>query len=190
MKLILFLKTETTGLPPRKKLTKKNSEKWPHLVALHYKIGHYDKLSNKINIINKGYYIVKPDNYEIPKISIKFHNITNEIANNKGYDLKKVLNKFFNDINDVKFIVGHNIPFDLNIIKSEILRNNLDHDLDDKNIIDIMNFNHDYEFPKLEYLFEKLHGHKFKKSHPRKSNINIIIKCFEKLYNNRVISKN
>ena len=84
---------------------------------------------------------------------------------------------------NVKIIVGHNINFDFNILKGEIIRNNLDINIDLLKV-DTINFFHNYDYPKLGDLYIKLFGREFKKSHPRKSNINIIIKCFEYLYTN------
>lgn len=185
MKQVLFVNCETTGLPKKNgTVTKDNIDNWPRLVSLHLKVGHFDKESKKIVIGRKLYCIVKPDGYHIPKISTKFHMITNEIAEKKGNNIRKCLDEFVKILSTVKFIVGHNVMFDINTIQAELLRYNYNVDLYKYDLIDTINFRHEYEYPKLENLYELLFGRKFKKSHPRKSNINIIIKCFEKLYSN------
>ena len=45
-----------------------------------------------------------------------------------------------------------------------------------------MTFHHKFDYLKLDDLHMKLFDQQFKKSHHRKSNINIIIKCFDYLY--------
>ena len=84
--------------------------------------------------------------------------------------------------NDVKIIIGHNVLFDLNLTKAEIVRNDMDIDLDKYDLVDTMTYKHDSKRINLEKLYIKLYNKKFKKSHKRKSLINIIIKCFEYLY--------
>jgi DNA polymerase III subunit alpha len=191
MKNILFVNSETNGLPAKGmyEVTEKNYEKWPNLVSLHYKIGTYNKKNNTIEIKYKKYFLIKPENFKISKKSIEFHGITNKKARLKGNDIKLVLKKLKNDIEKfkIKIIVGHNINFDLNILKAEIKRYELDLNLDLLKV-DTINFFHNYDFPKLGDLYLKLFNKVFKKSHPRKSNINIIIKCFEYLYGEHVKS--
>jgi DNA polymerase III subunit alpha len=191
MKNILFINTETNGLPKKGTydVTEKNYEKWPHLVSLHYKIGTYDKKKNNIEIKYKRYFLIKPDNFKISKESIAFHGITNKKARINGNNIKLVLKKLRHDIEKykVKIIVGHNINFDLNVLKAEIIRSNLDINLNLLKV-DTIKFYHNYEYPKLGDLHVKLFNREFNKSHPRKSNINIIIKCFNYLYSEHIKS--
>ena len=185
MKNILFLKIETNGLPKGKvkEVKKDNLNCWPKVISIYYKIGHYNKETKKIDIIYSCYSIVKVD-FAINKYAQRVHQITDEMIQNEGIEIKSILNQLNNDIQkyNIQFIIGHNINFDYNIIHSEFFKNEIEFKNENMKLIDTINFNHDYEYPKLEELFEKLYGRKFKKSHPRKSLINIVIKCFEKLY--------
>lgn len=185
MKTVLFLKTETNGLPKgrHKEATKDNLDCWPNLISLYYKIGKLNLETNKINIEYSNYTIIKGD-FKINKYAQKVHQITNETIKDEGQDIKDVLNKINDDLEkyNIRVIVGHNIMFDYNILNAEFIRNNLTIYNEKIQTVDIINYNHDYEYLKLEILYQKLFNRKFKKSHPRKSLINIIIKCFEKLY--------
>lgn len=185
MKNLIFINTETNGLPKKGvyDVNEKTYDKWPNLVSLHYKIGTFNKKNNNIEIKQKKYYLVKPKDFRISKESIKFHGITNKKANKDGNQINLVLKKLKKDMekNNVKIIVGHNINFDINVLKAELIRNNLDLNLNLVKV-DTINFFHKYDYPKLGDLHVKLFGREFNKSHPRKSNINIIIKCFEYLY--------
>ena len=190
MKTIVFLNTETLGLPIGKisTVTKANINKWPRVVALHLKFGYYDNITLQIQILRSIYCIVKPDGYIIPKEISDIHGITDEIANKEGLDIGNILNEtkeiFIGnrDIHPVTTIITHNSKFHLNVLKAEFFRNNIDFDFSIYSMIDLVNFRHKLSYPKLDKLYESLYSKKFKKSHPRKSTINVIIKCFEKLY--------
>ena len=184
MKSILFVKIESNGLPKTKEnvITRDILDKYPNLISLYYKIGKINNDTKKVDISLQSYHIIKP-NFELNKYAQKVHELTDDELSN-GEDIKDVLNKMKKDLdeNNVKIIIGHNVLFDLNLTKAEILRNNLNIDLDKYDLVDTISYKHSYDFPKLEVLYEKLYGRKFKKSHKRKSLINIIIKCFEHLY--------
>ena len=187
MKKILFIKIESNGLPQTKfNLNDTNISKFPNLNSLYYKIGKININTNKVDIIKTNYNIIKPD-FVVNKDAQKIHEITNKQML-KGKKIIDVLNKLKEDINiyDIKIIIGHNINFDLNITIAEIKRNNIDLNLFNFDKVDTLYFNHEYEYPKLEYLYELLYKRKFIKSHNRKSLINIIIKCFEYLYQSKL----
>ena len=61
MKNIIFINTETNGLPAKGvyEVTERNYDKWPNLVSLHYKIGTFNKKKNIIEIKQKKYYLIK-----------------------------------------------------------------------------------------------------------------------------------
>jgi DNA polymerase III epsilon subunit-like protein len=58
----------------------------------------------------------------IPEESIQFHKITNEISAEKGVPLNEILNEFFDHFRTADTLIGHNIEFDINMIKIELLR--------------------------------------------------------------------
>ena len=55
-------------------------------------------------------------------ISEKVHGISTELAQKKGTDLKEVLDNFKNILSNTKYLCGHNIVFDINILSSEYYR--------------------------------------------------------------------
>lgn len=185
MKTILFLKTETNGLPKgkHKKTTKDNLNCWPNIISLYYKIGKLNLETKKIEIEYSNHSIIKGD-FKINKYAQNVHQITNETINDEGKNINDVLSNLNEDFKKfkIRFIVGHNIMFDYNILNAEFIRNDLEIYNEKIQLVDTISYNHDYGYLKLEDLYEKLYNKKFKKSHPRKSLINIIIKCFEKLY--------
>jgi DNA polymerase-3 subunit epsilon len=62
------------------------------------------------------------DEITIPEDSIKIHGITNEISQKNGINIKLILNEFFCHLMDIDLLVGHNVSFDINMIKVELLR--------------------------------------------------------------------
>ena len=116
---VLVFDTETTGLPQTKILNPDTLHEWPTVVQFSYVI--YDLSLNDI-VESKDYIIKVPESILISEDSTKFHGITNEISSKKGILIDKVLNEFFYYLRNVDWIVGHNISFDINMIKIELLR--------------------------------------------------------------------
>jgi DNA polymerase III epsilon subunit-like protein len=118
MRFLVF-DTETTGLPQTKYINPFTLHQWPHIVQFSYII--YDSSLNDI-VESKDYVIRLPENMLIPEESTKIHGITNEISTKKGVPINEVLNEFFYYLRGVDKLIGHNIEFDINMIKVELLR--------------------------------------------------------------------
>jgi DNA polymerase III epsilon subunit-like protein len=118
MKFLVF-DTETTGLPKTKYINPTTLEYWPHIVQFSYVV--YDSSLNEI-IESNDFIIKMPENILIPEESSQIHGITNNISNEKGVSLTFALNEFFNSLKNVDILVGHNINFDINMIKVSLLR--------------------------------------------------------------------
>lgn len=118
MKVLVF-DTETTGLPQTKILSSDTLHMWPNIVQLSYII--YDLSLNEI-IDTRDYIIKVPDNIIISEEVSKIHGITNEICSNTGVSIDNVLTELCYFMRDVDCIIGHNISFDINMIKVELLR--------------------------------------------------------------------
>jgi len=116
---VLVFDTETTGLPETKILNPDTLNLWPHIVQFSFVI--YDTSVN--NIVESSDSIVKvAEGLVIPEESIKFHGITNKISKRKGVEIQMILNEFFYYLRNVDILVGHNVSFDINMVKVEILR--------------------------------------------------------------------
>lgn len=115
----LTIDSETTGLP-----IKKGDSYADYKECIYYDTSRIVQLSwictygNKI-ILSRNY-IVKIKNIEIKNSHI--HGITNQKCETEGIDLQIILDQLNTDLSDTKMIIGYNLEFDLNIIKSEIYR--------------------------------------------------------------------
>ena len=118
MRLLVF-DTETTGLPQSKFIAPSTIHQWPHIVQFSYII--YDTSLNDI-IITKDYVIKIPESISISEESSKIHGITNDISAKRGVDINDVLSEFFYFLRGVDLLIGHNVEFDINMIKVELLR--------------------------------------------------------------------
>jgi DNA polymerase III epsilon subunit-like protein len=107
----LFFDTETTGLPPSGAKYDTDFMSFPHIVQLSW---YFDGQFKD--------FIIKPDGYEIPEEVSKIHGITTEIALEKGVLFENIITGFIDDCLLADKIIGHNIYFDISIVKANILR--------------------------------------------------------------------
>jgi DNA polymerase-3 subunit alpha len=129
--MYLIFDTETTGLPKRWDLPLTESENWPRCIQIAWQI--HD--SNGAIVSHKDY-LIKPDNFTIPFDSEKVHGISTDLASQEGVPLSKVLSEFKATLEKTKYIVGHNVSFDRNIMGAEFLRAGLADPLETMAIVD------------------------------------------------------
>ena len=194
--MYLIFDTETTGLPKNWNAPISDSDNWPRMVQISWQI--HDSKGDLIEVKN---YIIKPEGYEIPYAVVKVHGITTERANKTGIDLSFVLTEFNAALEKTKFVVGHNIGFDNNIIGAEFIRKNIDTTLSTFDTIDTKDDSTNYcelpggrgggyKWPKLEELHEKLFGVKFDAAHNAAADVEATARCFFELIRLKVIAGN
>jgi len=116
---VLVFDTETTGLPKTKIINPDTLNLWPYIVQFSYVI--YD--INLNDIVGSSNNIVKVSKEVIiHEDSVKIHGITNEISSMKGSHLNIILKDFFYHLRNVDLLVGHNVSFDINMVKVELMR--------------------------------------------------------------------
>ena len=108
---VLFLDTETTGIPPRSANWETDFADYPHVVQIAWL--HGCKVES---------HIIRPDGWEIPEESIAVHGITMEKALADGEPFAVVVDMLVADCHDAGLICGQNVHFDTGIIKANILR--------------------------------------------------------------------
>jgi len=187
----LFIDIETTGLPKNWKGTYRDSNNWPRLVQLAWIIG-----DEKGNIISQRDYIIKPQNFLIPDDASKIHKISTSKAMQEGTDIKIVLEQFNQAVIEVDYIVAHNLKFDINVVASELYRNDMGIILFERKKICTMessvnycklNGNYGYKYPKLEELYRKLFNATFNEVHNASADVRATFKCFYKLIDLNII---
>ena len=192
--MYLVFDTETTGLPLNWKAPLTDFDNWPRLVQLAWQI--HDIKGGLIEVKN---YIVKPEGFTIPYNAEKIHGISTKKALDEGLSLKEVLSFFSDDLSKAKYIIGHNISFDNNIVGCEFLRSNLSNLLVDKISIDTKNESTEfcqlpggrggkYKWPNLSELYKKLFNDSFSEAHNASADVEATTRCFFELIRINVIS--
>ena len=116
---VLVFDTETTGLPKSKIINNDSLSLWPYIVQFSYVIYNFSefKIESMVDSV-----IRIPEQIEISQECTNIHGISKEICDSKGVDLKDILFTFIEDVYSCDVIVGHNIQFDINMVKVELLR--------------------------------------------------------------------
>jgi DNA polymerase-3 subunit epsilon len=142
MKISVF-DTETTGLAKTKIINESTLNLWPYIVQFSYVI--YDTEINKI-IKTVDLVIRIPENINISDEVSDIHGITNFISQTSQYTINDALIEFCSDyLNyNIDLIVGHNLSFDINMLKIELIREiNNQNNISDKRhfsqLLDILN---------------------------------------------------
>ena len=118
----IAIDTETTGLPKsRAKPTDANLWVWEECRPLSVAIVEFDDTHS---ISNTYHWYVYPDTFEVKATEI--HGITNDIAKTEGVSFECVYNCFVTIVAAYTQVVGHNLQFDLDVLKSEAIRRGLD----------------------------------------------------------------
>ena len=186
--MYLIFDTETTGLPKKWNAPVSDIDNWPRCVQLAWQV--HDSFGNCIE--NKDF-LIKPDGYNIPFDSEKIHGISTELAEKDGYVLLDVLKLFNEAVKKSKFVIGHNVKFDLNIMGCEFYRANLQNNLDVARILDTCyektaslcmipgGRGGKYKFPTLTELHSFLFSKPFAEAHNATADVEATTRCFLEL---------
>ena len=186
--MFLIFDTETTGLPKNWKAPISDTSNWPRCVQIAWQL--HDKYGKLVE--NKSF-IIKPDGFDIPFESENIHGISTDLALAEGHQLIKVLESFNSAISKSKFIVGHNINFDLNVIGCEFYRSNFKSKLNNVDVLDTCSEQTaelcklsggrggKYKLPTLTELHEFLFNEKFKDAHNASADVEATSRCLLEL---------
>ena len=193
--MFLIYDTETTGFPSVFGAPHTDLEAWStaRLVQLAWQLHDADG-----SLIIAQNYLVKPDGFEIPYSSQKIHGISTERATEEGLPLSEVLDIFEADLAKTKYIIAHNIEFDLGVMGSEALRAERETLLFEPEQIDTKLVSTDFcaipggkggkfKWPTLTELHEKLFGEKFDDAHDAAYDVSATARCFFGLINHHVV---
>lgn len=185
---LLILDLETTGLPPKPYPPPFEYYKYNQCRIVQFTYAYYNNTTRHLLCD----YIIHPhDVFRIENSDI--HGITQERAEKEGSDLSFVLLQFYSVLQSIDTIVGHNIEFDLNVIKSECYRLQMYHiveELEKKKYICTMKSTvklckiptpYGYKYPKLSELYEYLYSKKPDNLHNSKYDVLYTADCYFRL---------
>ena len=158
----------------------------------------HDK-SGKLTSSNS--FLIKPDNFDIPYESEKVHGISTALALKDGLKLKDVIKNFLVDLEKAKYLVGHNVKFDINIIGAELHRLGIITKFSDLEVIDTCTEttanlcqikggrSGKFKFPTLIELYEFLFSNQFEQAHNASADVEATARSFFELIRSDVLSK-
>lgn len=181
---LLFVDTETSGIPDSLNASVSEKEQWPYIVQLAWRV--YTKDGDLVK--QENHFIYEEEIY-IEESSFQVHGISKQDLKLKGEDRKSVLRLFASDLRKFKpMVIGHFIEFDSKMIQVAMFRSGL------KNIIKqyphfcTMRATSEYtrlpnhNYPKLDELYQVLFGEKMAKQHDAAADVEATAKCFFELY--------
>jgi DNA polymerase-3 subunit alpha len=194
--MFLIFDTETTGLPKKWDAPISNTDNWPRCVQIAWQIhNEYGEL------IEYHDYLIKPEGYNIPYDAEQIHGISTELALEKGEDLEKVLYLFNEALSNSKFVAGHNVKFDLDIMGCEYYRKDVKTLLKDLPVLDTCTEvtatmcqipggrGGKFKLPTLTELHQHLFNAPFSEAHNATADVEATTRCFLELIRQRVFSK-
>ena len=195
--MFLIFDTETTGLPRDKHAPLTDFDNWPRAVQLAWQLHDRDG-----GLIETGNMIVRPDGFTIPFNAAKVHGITTEHAQKNGKPIAEVLEAFSATLQKAKYLVGHNVDFDLSIIGAEYLRLHGENPLEKFLKIDTCTEltagfcalpggrGGKFKLPNLEELHRRLFDEGFGDAHNAAADVEATARCFLELIRLKVLSNN
>lgn len=115
--MILFVDTETTGLPRDYRSPSSDTANWPHMVTISWLV-----MADADKTIAARNYIRRPDGFDIPEQASAIHGVTTEIAREQGVCVDDILGRLLLDLRYCDTVVAHNAAFDQAIIEAEFHR--------------------------------------------------------------------
>ena len=170
--MFLIFDTETTGLPKRWDAPISDLNNWPRVVQLAWQLHDEDG-----SLISNKTHIIKPVDFDIPFESEKVHGISTLLATQMGEKIQIVFDEFLKDLSLAKYIVGHNLKFDINVVSSELYRLDIENQLLNKKVLDTCTENTanicklqggrsgKFKFPTLVELYDNLFKNQFENAH-------------------------
>jgi DNA polymerase III subunit epsilon len=191
--VLLFLDTETTGLP---KSSSDPFGRWPRIVQLAWSVYDYEG-----NRESRNCCIIYPADFTIPRDAAAIHGITTERAKKEGVSLHNVLPQFNADVEKATTIIAHNLAFDLPIVTTEFLRCRLETNLTKKQPFctmktpDIVAYcrlpkksGSGHKWPTLTELHLLLFEEDFSGSHDAGADVDACARCYFELCRRGIIS--
>jgi len=193
--MYLIFDTETTGLPKNWNAPITDSDNWPRCIQLAWQV--HNDMGELVEVKN---FIIKPEGFDIPFNASKIHGISTERALKTGQDLSFVLKEFNEALSKVKFVIGHNVNFDLNIVGAEFHRAGIESTMMEMNKLDSCSETTaslcqipggrggKFKLPKLQELHQFLFQEEFAEAHNASADVEATVRCFLELIRKKVLS--
>ena len=186
--MFIVFDTETTGFPKNWNLPYTDTDNWPRVVQIAWQV--HDNMGR---LIDAKDYIIRPEGFDIPYDAEKVHGISTQLAVNEGHDLTEILLEFNEVLNQSKFVVGHNLKFDRNVVGCEFHRLGIENQLQTIPLLDTMTEKTanlcrlpggrggKFKWPSLSELHQFLFDVPFSEAHNATADVEATTRCFFEL---------
>ena len=185
--MYLIFDTETTGLPRNWSAPLNDLDNWPRVIQIAWQLHDVDGA-----LIEAKDYLIQPRGFNIPFKAQDIHGISTDLALRDGLLLEEVIQKFVNVLARTKFLIGHNLKFDTNVLGAEFIRAGINPKLLEMPVLDtctprsaqvtkIKGRGNSFKIPKLSELHIKLFGEEFKEAHNATADVEASARCFWEL---------
>ena len=193
--MFLIFDTETTGLPKKWNAPVTDSDNWPRCIQLAWQLHNENG-----KLINHNSFLIKPEDFDIPFESEKVHGISTALALRDGLNLRDVIDKFLIDLEKAKYLVGHNVKFDINIIGAELYRLGIVTNFSSLKVIDTCTEttanlckikggrSGKFKFPTLIELYDYLFSDSFDQAHNASADVEATARSFFELIRSDILS--
>ena len=192
--MYLVIDCETTGLPKYRNASPGDVNNWPRVVQLAWAL--YDENHTAVDSVSC---LIRPEGFIIPDDVQRIHHISTERALAEGINIVEALKTLALAAAKAKFLVAHNLDFDLKVISAEYLRAGMEPPFAGKKQICTMQKStefcripidgkHGFKWPKLSQLHLKLFGSDFEEAHDSGADVAACARCFFALKEQGVIS--
>jgi DNA polymerase III epsilon subunit-like protein len=177
MKIIVF-DTETTNKPPPVPVLSETIDFWPHIVQLSFILFDTETFHYK-----EYDYVIQ---CAVPIENDHIHGITTSMNKARGYTFTDILPIFELCMNQCELIIGHNIEFDMNMIRAECLRNDIPFEFTKPFYCTMKSTTRICKLPRMKWpTLKELHFHLFqedaKNLHNSMIDVIVCLRCYLKL---------
>lgn len=190
-KYLLFIDTETTGIPKRWDLPYSDTDNWPSAVQVSWIL--YDEFGS---LVKKENFYINTGNLKISVASFRVHGITTEFLSKNGETRSFVLKKLSEDIREYHpLITGHFTEFDIHTLSCDFYRAGLENPFQQSHFYCTMLKSKDYvlnpdvDYFRLPQLYDFLFNEKMERSHDAMIDAEMTAKCFFEIRSRGEISE-
>lgn len=183
--MYLFFDTETTGKITDYKASFKEVEKFPRITQFAWQVYNLEG-----KLFKSFQSLVKPDGWEVPKeeFFIK-NNMSTERCEKDGRPIKPILEQFLSELEGCKYLLAHNMNFDLPVTASEMHRLGLQAKNKPQKICTMQSTTdicqlpgpYGFKWPSLQELHQFLFKCDFEGAHDASDDVTATAKCFFEL---------
>ena len=119
---ILFVDTETNGLPRSRWANESDWKQWPEILQIGWEIWQFEEGTEPALVKSEDYLLKQDPKIAWSKEAEGFHKIPLSMCQAQGHEWAPVLKTFQDDLATCDALVAHNLNFDRKIIRAGVWR--------------------------------------------------------------------